>query len=67
MNTREWALLIFTILGQLAAGMMLVLMIVRAYAVRKVGAEQASYLTDVPFYLVFPIMGVAMLASSPLG
>jgi DMSO reductase anchor subunit len=49
MNTREWALLIFTILGQLAAGMMLVLMIVRAYAVRKVGAEQASYLTDVPF------------------
>jgi anaerobic dimethyl sulfoxide reductase subunit C (anchor subunit) len=63
MNTREWALLIFTILGQMAAGMMLVLMIVQTYAVRKVGAEQAARLTDVPFYLVLPIMGVAMLAS----
>ena len=63
MNTREWALLIFTILGQLAAGMMLVLMIVQTYAVRKVGVEQAARLTDVPFYLVLPIMGVAMLAS----
>ncbi len=63
MNTREWALLIFTILGQLAVGMMLVMLIVRAYAVRKVGIEQAAHLTDVPLYLVLPIMGLALLAS----
>ncbi len=63
MNTREWALLIFTILGQLAVGMMLVMLIIRAYAVRKAGIEQAAHLTDVPLYLVLPIMGLALLAS----
>src|ERR1700690_1106633 len=63
MNTREWALLIFTILGQLATGMFLALMIVRAFAVRKVGGEQAEQWTDVPLYTVFPIMGVGLLAA----
>lgn len=63
MDTREWALLIFTILGQLATGMFLVLLIVRAYAVRKVGLEQAALWTDLPLYSVFPIMGLGLLAS----
>ncbi len=63
MNTREWALLIFTILGQLAAGMFLVLLIVRAFAVRKVGVEQAEQWTDVPFYMVFGIMGLGLIAA----
>ncbi len=63
MNTREWALLIFTILGQLATGMFLALMIVRAFAVRKVGVEQAEQWTDVPFYMVFVIMGLGLVAA----
>jgi anaerobic dimethyl sulfoxide reductase subunit C len=63
MNTREWALLIFTILGQLAVGMMLVMLIVRTHAIRKVGLEQATRLTDMPLYMVLPIMGLALLAS----
>lgn len=63
MNIREWALLIFTILGQLSAGMMLVLLIVRTYASRKVGAEQAAQLTNMPLYLVLIIMVLALLAS----
>ena len=63
MNTREWALLIFTILGQLAVGMLLVLMVVRAYAVRKVGAENTDKLTERPLYAVFPIMGLALVAA----
>ncbi len=63
MNTREWALLIFSILAQLAVGMMLVLMIVRTYAVRKLGEEKAAELTEMPFYIVVPIMVVAMVAS----
>jgi len=63
MNTREWALLIFSILTQLAVGMMLILMIVRAYAVRKVGAEKASQLMELPFYAVAPIMVLALVAS----
>lgn len=63
MNMREWALLIFSILTQLAVGMMLTLMIVRAYAVRKLGEEKAFQLTEVPFYAVAPIMVVALVAS----
>lgn len=63
MNTREWALLIFTILTQLAVGMTLVLLIVRTYAVKKLDAEKASQLTEVPFYAVVPVMVLALIAS----
>ncbi len=63
MNTREWALLVFTILGQLATGLFLVLLIVRTFAIRKAGLEQAQQWTDVPLYLAFPIMGLGLLAA----
>ncbi|MHB8779414.1 MAG: dimethyl sulfoxide reductase anchor subunit family protein [Anaerolineales bacterium] len=63
MNIREWALLIFSILGQLAAGMLLVLLIVRAGVVRKVGVEKAAQLTNPPLYMVLLIMILALLAS----
>lgn len=63
MNIREWALLIFSILGQLAAGMLLVLLIVRAGVVRKVGVEKAAQLTNPPLYTVLLIMILALLAS----
>jgi anaerobic dimethyl sulfoxide reductase subunit C (anchor subunit) len=63
MNTREWALLIFSILAQLAVGMMLVLLIVRTFAARKLGIENATRLTQVPFYAVVPIMVLALIAS----
>jgi len=63
MDTREWALLIFTILGQIAAGSLLVLMIIRAYVVRTAGVEQADRFTDGPLYIIVPIMGLALLSS----
>lgn len=63
MNTREWALLIFTILTQLSVGMLLTLLIVHTYAVRKLGEEKASQLTDLPFYAIVPTMILAMVAS----
>ena len=63
MELREWALIVFTILGQLAAGAMLVLMIVRAYATNKAGVEEADRLTDGPLFMVFPIMGLALISS----
>jgi anaerobic dimethyl sulfoxide reductase subunit C (anchor subunit) len=63
MNIREWALLVFTILGQLAVGMLLVLMIVRAYAIRRGGLELADRLTDRPLYVVAPVMIVGLLAA----
>ena len=63
MNINEWALLTFTILGQLAAGALLVLMIVRAYATAKAGLKEADRMTDGPLFMVVPIMGLALLAS----
>jgi anaerobic dimethyl sulfoxide reductase subunit C len=63
MNTREWALLIFSVLAQLSVGMMLTLLIVRTYAVKSLGEEKASQLTDMPFLVVGVVMVVAMVAS----
>jgi anaerobic dimethyl sulfoxide reductase subunit C len=63
MDTREWALLVFTILGQTAAGLMIVLMVVRTYVAQKADAELADRLTKRPLYLVIPVMAVAFIAS----
>ncbi len=63
MDTREWALLAFTILGQTAAGLMIVLMIVRTFIAAIVGSEPADRLTKLPLFLVVPVMALAMLAS----
>ena len=63
MDTREWALLIFTILGQTAAGAFIVLMIVHSYIKARAGLEQADRFTNGPLYLVVPIMVLALLSS----
>lgn len=63
METREWALLIFTILAQLSVGMLLTLLIVRAVAVKKLGEEKAAQLTELPFYVLAPAMVLAMISS----
>lgn len=63
MNTREYALMIFTILAQLSVGMFFVLMVVRAYAVKKIGLDKTSRLMKLPVYTVLPMMALAMIAS----
>ncbi len=63
MNAREWALISFTILAQIAVGGLLVLLIVKAYATVKAGIEDADRLTDGPLFLIVPMMGLALLAS----
>ncbi len=63
MNTREWALIIFTILGQLSVGTFLVLLIARAILSGKLGAEKAARLTDLAMYGVVVTMGLALIAS----
>lgn len=63
MDTREWALLIFTILGQTAAGTFLVLLIVRTFIKSKAGVEQADKLTLYPLFIVVPVMALALLSS----
>lgn len=63
MDTREWALLAFTILGQAAAGLMIILMVIRTYVAGKAGIELADQLTARPAYMVVPIMAAAFLSS----
>jgi anaerobic dimethyl sulfoxide reductase subunit C (anchor subunit) len=63
MNTREWALIIFTTLAQLSVGMLFVLLIVRTYASGKLGSEKAAGLTNLPIYGVAGIMILALVAS----
>ncbi len=63
MNTREFALVAFTVLGQMAAGGLLVLLIVRAFAALRGKAAEADRLTDGLLFAIVPIMGLALLAS----
>jgi anaerobic dimethyl sulfoxide reductase subunit C (anchor subunit) len=63
MNTREWALIAFTILNQMAVGSFLILGIVHTYALRKKGMEQADQLSDRALLSIIPIVGLALIAS----
>lgn len=63
MDTREWALIIFTILGQMAVGAFVVLGVVHFYAMRKAGDEQASRLSDRALLAIGPVLVLGMLAS----
>ncbi len=63
MNTREWALIAFTILNQMAVGSFLILGIVHTYAIRKKGMEQADQLSDRALLSIIPVVGLALIAS----
>lgn len=63
MNTREWALILFTILNQMAVGSFLVLGIVHTYAARKKGMDQADRLSDRALAPIVLFVGLALLAS----
>jgi anaerobic dimethyl sulfoxide reductase subunit C (anchor subunit) len=71
-NVREFALITFSILAQMSVGSLLVLQVVRFFAARKAGEAQADKLTDRAMLVIWPVLGLAMLASllhlgSPLG
>jgi anaerobic dimethyl sulfoxide reductase subunit C (anchor subunit) len=63
METREWALITFTILAQMSVGAFIVLGIMHAYAQRKAGMEQADQLSDRALLAIVPTLGLGMLAS----
>lgn len=63
MNTQEWALIIFTILAQMAVGSFLVLGVVHTYARRKAGDEAADRLSDRALLAIGPVLILAMIAS----
>lgn len=63
MNVSEWALIFFTILGQMSVGAFLILGVVHFFASRKAGMEEADRLTDNALYAILPVMVLAFLAS----
>ena len=63
MNLNEWALVVFTILGQMAAGAMLTIMVIRTFLASRAKTEVVDAMLDGPLFLVVPLMGVALLAS----
>ena len=63
METREWALIAFTILTQMSVGAFIVLGIMHFYAQRKGGLEQADQLADRALLAIVPTLALGMLAS----
>ncbi|MFN2275637.1 MAG: dimethyl sulfoxide reductase anchor subunit family protein [Anaerolineales bacterium] len=62
MNPREWALITFTLLAQMAAGGFIVLQITRAILVSRL-QEKTGRFTDLLGVAIMGILGVGMLAS----
>lgn len=63
MNTHDWSLVVFTILGQMAVGSFVVLSIARFLAVRKAGQVEADRLTDRALLAIGPVLVLGLLAS----
>ena len=72
MNVQDFALIAFTILAQMAVGSFLVLGLVHTYAARATNMEEADRLSDRALLVIWPVLGLALLASllhlgSPFG
>ena len=63
MNMREWALILFTILTQMAVGSFLVLGFVHFFAKRKAGEVEADNMSDRVLFAVGVVLILGMLAS----
>lgn len=63
MELREWALIVFTILAQMSVGAFWVLGVVRYYAARKAGVEEADRMSDRALLAIIPVLALGMLAS----
>lgn len=63
MSVREWALILFTILGQMSVGAFLVLGLVHFFAQRTAGTEEADRLSDRALLAIGPVLILGMLAS----
>jgi len=63
MITREWALIAFTILAQMAVGSFLILGIVHFFAARKSGMAEADRLSDRALITIGPLMVLALIVS----
>ena len=60
---REFALVAFTILGQMSVGAFLVLGVVNFFVARKAGHEEADRMSDRALIAIIITLGLGMLAS----
>lgn len=63
MNVRDWSLIIFTILTQMAVGSFIVLGVVYFFAKRKAGEAEADRLSDRALLAIGPILVLGAIAS----
>jgi anaerobic dimethyl sulfoxide reductase subunit C (anchor subunit) len=63
MNVHDWALITFTILGQMSVGAFWVLGVMHTYALRKAGMQEADRLADRSLWAIFAVMVLALVAS----
>lgn len=63
MEVRQWALITFTILAQMAVGSFIVLGFVHFYATRKAGKEEADRLSDRALLAIGPVMVLGLVGS----
>lgn len=63
MNTRDWVLVVFTILAQMSVGSFVVLGVVHFFAARRHGTEEADRLSDRALLAIGPLMVLGLLAS----
>jgi anaerobic dimethyl sulfoxide reductase subunit C (anchor subunit) len=63
MDIREWALIVFTLLAQMAVGAFVVLGVVHFFAARAAGQEQADRLSDRALLAIGPVVVLALVVS----
>src|SRR5690554_3591581 len=63
MEVREWALIIFTILAQMAVGSFIVIVVVHFFASRKAGGAEADRMSDRALLALGPILVIGTVAS----
>jgi anaerobic dimethyl sulfoxide reductase subunit C (anchor subunit) len=63
MELREWALIAFTIMGQMSVGAFLVLGLVHLYAARKANMQEADRMSDRALIAIILVLGLGLLAS----
>lgn len=63
MSGEEWALIIFTLLTQMAVGAFVMLVFIRSFLAKEAGSQTAAQVTKLGIFAVGPVMVVALLAS----
>jgi anaerobic dimethyl sulfoxide reductase subunit C (anchor subunit) len=63
MNTRDWALIVFTILTQMSVGSFITLGIVHFFARRRAGLQEADRLSDRALLAIGPVLVLGLAAA----